>query len=264
MNKCDYSGYWTGEFEGTNRGGIAFNLQQHGETISGTARVYEPLLGQYEFSVSGHAKDKILLNLTPLASSQVEGVGNAKISGQYISKGVLSGNWSTDIGTEGVFTATLSQKKELPKDNSVFIVHGHDDGAVSKVARFLEKCKIDYTILSEQLSQGMTVIEKFEEYALKAGFAIILMTPDDIGYPKDEEDQKRFRPRQNVIFELGYFSATLGRNKTIVFTKGDVEFPSDLLGLVYVPLDSGEGWKIALVRELLAAGFDIDLKAVFT
>ena len=65
--------------------------------------------------------------------------------------------------------------------------------------------------------------------------------------------------RQNVVLELGYFVGRLGRSKTLVLVKGEVEMPSDVLGLVYEPMDRTEGWKIRLARELKASGFEIDL-----
>ncbi|OGR06604.1 MAG: hypothetical protein A2520_04985 [Deltaproteobacteria bacterium RIFOXYD12_FULL_53_23] len=105
----------------------------------------------------------------------------------------------------------------------------------------------------------MTVIEKFEDFAARAGFAVVLMTSDDFGYPVGKEEEKKHRPRQNVVLELGYFAAHLGRSKTFVLTKGDIEMPSDVLGLVYEQLDRNEGWKIRLARELQSAGFEIDL-----
>jgi len=105
----------------------------------------------------------------------------------------------------------------------------------------------------------MTVIEKFEDFASRAGFAVVLMTPDDIGYPVNKEEKRKYRPRQNVVLELGYFAARVGRSKTLVLTKGDVEMPSDILGLVYQAMDKDEGWKMRLARELKAAGFEIDL-----
>ena len=109
----------------------------------------------------------------------------------------------------------------------------------------------------------MTVIEKFEDFAARAGFAVVLITPDDQGFPKGKKDQKKYRARQNVILELGYFAAKLGRHRTVVLTNGEIELPSDVLGLVYKNMDKGEGWKMKLARELKAAGFEIDLnKAV--
>ena len=44
--------------------------------------------------------------------------------------------------------------------------------------------------------------------------------------------------------------------------KGDVEIPSDLYGVVYTTMDSGNGWKIELARELKDAGFEFDADKV--
>lgn len=147
----------------------------------------------------------------------------------------------------------------LPDANSVFLVHGHDEAAVQAVARFVERLGIIPVILHEQINRGMTVIEKFEEFANRAGFAIVIMTPDDQAHAASAPRKKMFRPRQNVVLELGYFAAKLGRNRTFVLKKGDLELPSDLLGLVYEPMDTADGWKLRLARELRNAGFSVDL-----
>jgi hypothetical protein len=67
---------------------------------------------------------------------------------------------------------------------AVFIVHGHDESARETVARFFEKLGLRAIILHEQASKGMTLIQKFEKNAKTAGFAVVLLTPDDIGYQK--------------------------------------------------------------------------------
>ena len=48
------------------------------------------------------------------------------------------------------------------------------------MARFLEKLNLEVVILHEQANKGRTVIEKFEQHS-DVGFAVVLMTPDDIG-----------------------------------------------------------------------------------
>ena len=111
--------------------------------------------------------------------------------------------------------------------------------------------------MAEQASQGSTIIEKFETHA-NVSFAIALLTPDDAGSLDSETAAPRPRARQNVIFELGYFIGRLGRKNVCALTKGEVEIPSDYSGVVYVPLDAGEGWKIGLVKELKAAGLSVD------
>ncbi len=113
--------------------------------------------------------------------------------------------------------------------------------------------------MRQQANEGRTIIEKFEEYAGTVGFAIVLGTPDAVGGLADEPDKRQPRMRQNVVFELGYFTHALGRNRVCVLLKGDVERPSDYDGVIYIPMDDGEGWKLALGRELREAAFTVDL-----
>ena len=141
----------------------------------------------------------------------------------------------------------------------VFIVHGHDEVAKHAIARFVEKFNLKATILDEQVSKGQTIIDKFAEHADKAGFAIVLLTPDDVGAPKDKQDKLKDRARQNVILELGYFLCGLGRERVCVLYKEGVELPSDIQGIVYVPMNKPDGWQLKLAREMKQAGLPINL-----
>jgi predicted nucleotide-binding protein len=258
----DYSGYWTGTIQGTNTGGFVFDIRQSGDNIEGEAKLHEAALGQYEYKFTGVASDKLSLRLVPVRHSGGLALDKVQVIATLDADGALVGRWKSDFGTEGVFQATRFDPKlkaDLPKSNSVFLVHGHDERAKHSVARFLEQLGITPVILQEQINRGMTVIEKFENLAGRAGFAIVLMTPDDMGYAAGKEQEKCCRPRQNVILELGYFVGRIGRSKTLVLTKGEVEMPSDVLGLVYESMDRNEGWKMRLARELKASGFEIDL-----
>jgi predicted nucleotide-binding protein len=144
----------------------------------------------------------------------------------------------------------------------VFVVHGHDEAALQTVARFLEKLKLDAIILREQPDQGRTIIEKFEDCAADVGFAVVLLTPDDLAGTAGEASQAS-RARQNVIFELGYFVGRLGRGRACLLCKGEVEIPSDLYGVIYTDLDVAEGWKLKLVKELKAAKMDFDANQIW-
>ena len=143
--------------------------------------------------------------------------------------------------------------------NQVFIVHGRDEATKQMVARFLEGLGLDPVILQEQPNEGRTIIEKFEESAETVGFAVILGTPDDVGALSDDSANLQPRMRQNVVFELGYFTHALGRKRVCVLLKGDVERPSDYDGVIYVPLDYSEGWKLRLATELKAGGLPVDM-----
>ncbi len=138
----------------------------------------------------------------------------------------------------------------------VFVVHGHDHATKDKVARYLEKLKLKPIILHEQPNAGKTLIEKFEHHA-EVGFAVVLLTPDDEASPVGQSS-KTTRARQNVILELGYFLGKLGRHRVCALHTQGVELPSDINGVVYVPLSDGS-WTMLLARELKHAGLEIDM-----
>jgi predicted nucleotide-binding protein len=146
----------------------------------------------------------------------------------------------------------------LPLSRDIFIVHGHDEAVRETVARFIERLGLHPIILHEQPNAGRTLIEKFERNA-DVSFAVVLLTPDDIGYPKDQPELARPRARQNVIFELGYFLGRLDRAKVCALYKGDVEILSDYQGVVYIPIDTGGAWRFLLAKEIREVGIDIDL-----
>ena len=66
------------------------------------------------------------------------------------------------------------------------------------------------------------------------------------------------RPRQNVVFEMGFFFGLIGRERVAVLYEPEVELPSDISGLVYTELDAAGGWKPKLASELNRAGIHVD------
>ncbi len=153
-------------------------------------------------------------------------------------------------------------KPKAPMDKSkVFIVHGHDDAAKEAVARFVEKIGLEAIILHEQASSGKTIIEKIEANS-NVGFAIVLYTPCDLGASKAEKDQLRPRARQNVVFEHGYLIGKIGRENVCALVKGDIEKPTDISGVVYIPMDEGDGWKLAIAKEMRDRGYKVDVNKI--
>lgn len=144
------------------------------------------------------------------------------------------------------------------RNNKVFIVHGHDNAAVSDMARTLEKAGFEAIILHEQADAGLTIIEKIERYS-DVGFAVILYTECDLGRAKEAaiEDEK-FRARQNVVFEHGYLIGKLGRKNVCALIKGKVEIPGDISGVVYVQMDNAGAWRIQLGKNMKEAGMAVD------
>jgi predicted nucleotide-binding protein len=159
----------------------------------------------------------------------------------------------------GASQATPMRSRDVASDSRrIFLVHGHDEEAKQTVARFLERLRLEPIILSERPNEGRTVIEKFEANA-DVGFAVVLLTPDDMGYAREEPDKARPRARQNVILELGYFVGRLLRSHVCALSKGSIEIPSDYHGVLYIPMDEAGGWKLKLASEIKQSGIEVDL-----
>ncbi|HKO18402.1 MAG TPA: nucleotide-binding protein [Acidobacteriaceae bacterium] len=157
--------------------------------------------------------------------------------------------------------ASVPLPKGARNKQSVFLVHGQDDAAREATARLLERLQLNAIILHEQASGGRTIIEKLEHYA-DVDFALVLLTPDDVGAAKADAANLRPRARQNVVLELGLFIGCLGRAHVCALHKGDIELPSDFVSVVYVPMDDGGAWKYRVGKELIAAGFAVDLNRI--
>jgi predicted nucleotide-binding protein len=122
-------------------------------------------------------------------------------------------------------------------NRKIFVVHGHDMASMHELCRILkDEFTLEPVVLSEQPSVGLdTIISKFERLADTCTAVAVLLTPDD-----KMSESETLRARQNVIFELGYF---LGKLRTaeqrgiMIFSKGNVEVPSDINGVVYLPYD---------------------------
>ena len=168
-----------------------------------------------------------------------------------------------EYSEEETSSSPRTKATERVTTNEVFVVHGRDDGAKEAAARFLGQLDLKPIVLHEQPNQGRTIIEKFEDYG-QVGFAVALLTPDDECIAQDGGGKSRYRARQNVILELGYFIGKLGRDRTCALILGDVEIPSDYDGVLYIKMDDGGAWKQQLIGEMKSAGLAIDANLMYT
>ena len=97
-------------------------------------------------------------------------------------------------------------------------------------------------------------------------FAVVLLTPDDEGRSRADVVRRKNglkpRARQNVVLEFGFFVGLLGRDKVCVITRGELELPSDMLGIVPIDYDEAGAWKTRLAQELRQAKLEIDAERV--
>ena len=137
------------------------------------------------------------------------------------------------------------RKEEDERPNRIFISHGRSKEWY-KVQVYLEKdLKLTTLELAQEANLGRTVLQKLNDESGRCGYAVIVMTGDDIF-------DDIVRARENVMHEIGYFQGKYGlQNVTLLHEEG-VSIPSNIHGLVYIPFpkDTVEATFGALTREL--------------
>lgn len=160
---------------------------------------------------------------------------------------------------EDIVNANPEIVAENPKHvpgTTVFIVHGHDNELKTEVQLLLSRAGVHAIVLHEQADKGRTIIDKLVGESDVAGYAIALLTPDDL------TDKGTTRARQNVVLEIGYFLGRIGKERLRMIVKDDVEIPSDLQGILYERHDASGAWKMKLLKEMRAVGIFVDLASV--
>jgi predicted nucleotide-binding protein len=164
---------------------------------------------------------------------------------EFCSKDAFTRLGDKNRSAENILEIVFTTLKNwwYPRESKVFIIHGHDGSLKYELKDFIQNSlKLgEPIILMDEPSRGQTIIEKLDEYSGKFNIAFVLMTPDDKVATGSENNEARWRSRQNVIFELGYFFGKWGRRsgRVLLLNKGPLELPSDIGGLTYISVDNG-------------------------
>jgi len=126
-----------------------------------------------------------------------------------------------------VFVASSSEGLELARQVRLFLQRELGDlGTVQ--------------LWPDAFEPGQTTIEDLERAIIDHDFAVVILTADDMSKVRTVEQPS---PRDNLIFELGLFTAGLGRDRTSAWTaRGiDIKLPSDIAGVARVTFDNTDG-----------------------
>jgi len=145
-------------------------------------------------------------------------------------------------------------------DNSVFLVHGRHEAARDQLAIFLNSLKLN--VISWREAREMTgvatptTLDIVKMGIESARCVVVLLTGDDLAKlrPHFGEEEERFQPRPNVIFEAGWALATAGAARTLLVVLDSVNLMSDIKGLNYVRLDNTPASRRDFVTRVETAG----------
>jgi predicted nucleotide-binding protein len=177
---------------------------------------------------------------------------------------------------KGVYVCTEkflpSTEKNLPPGQSpisasgnlgrrIFVISGADDEMTHALTGALSRLSLTPLVMCEEPSQGKKIVENFSTDYADVAFAVVLLSPDDFVYAKNEAATKRkLRPRQEVVFELGFLLGKLGRSNVLVLERECKNFDSPTVfeGMKVTAFDDRDSWKLALIRELTNCGYNVD------
>lgn len=129
----------------------------------------------------------------------------------------------------------------------VFFISSKESLPVAKAIRYgLSYTDADSLLWSDDdiFPPGLYPLEVLEQEVDLADFGVAIAHPDDIVRSRRSQSAA---PRDNVIFELGFFMSRLGRTRTFLLVPqmdADLKLPSDFKGMIpitYPPLTGKSG-----------------------
>jgi len=81
---------------------------------------------------------------------------------------------------------------------------------------------------------GRVLISEIENLSRECQTAVFLVTKDD--QLLQSTGTLSESPRDNIVFEVGYFAARLGMERTLLVVEKGAKLPSDWGGVLYIPL----------------------------
>jgi len=174
----------------------------------------------------------------------------------------------TEVEKEQVSISEATEKKEqvlpteqkpkapveapqIPTSLQFFIGHGKDKEALEQLKGILNQLGIPYVVAQEEPNVGRPISKKVKDLMDSCSGGIFIFSADEEF--RDLNGNSIFRPRENVVFELGAASYKYDQ-RIVIFKEKDVAFPSDFSDLGYIEYEKEQlaGKTMDLLKELIA------------
>ena len=149
----------------------------------------------------------------------------------YIPTG-MTPDWLKDQLFQKRFRAWCNEIKSRPR---VFLGYCSQARATSDaITLYLERTlNVKVRNYAMDFQAGGTILEEIEKASRDCTCGIFLFTKDD---PLAGLDQNHAAPRDNVVFEAGYFMHAKGKERVLVIREERAKMPADLGGNIYIHL----------------------------
>jgi len=126
-------------------------------------------------------------------------------------------------------------KSRLAERRDVFLGYcGTSRRTAKRLKRHLEGLGATVLDWRTDFAPGRTILEQIEEAAHRCSAGIFLFTQDDKLSGKGRIDKAA--PRDNVVFEAGYFIQCKGKDHVLIVRETGAKMPADLGGDIYASL----------------------------
>jgi hypothetical protein len=123
---------------------------------------------------------------------------------------------------------------ELKERKDVFLGYCSKARDTANAINLFLKDKLGVSVLDwAEFSAGGSILDEIERAAALCSSGIFLFTKDDL---LEEAESDRATPRDNVVFEAGYFMQAKGRERVLIVREQGAKMPADVGGTIYLPL----------------------------
>jgi hypothetical protein len=131
-------------------------------------------------------------------------------------------------------------KRLLQERRDVFLGYcGKSKETAAAIKQYLMSLGAQVLDWQSDFIPGRTIIDQIEEAAARSIGGIFLFTKDD-DYASDDDPANRgagtSAPRDNVVFEAGYFIGLKGKRNVLIVREAGSKMPADLGGDIYASL----------------------------
>ena len=145
-------------------------------------------------------------------------------------------------------------QRALAERRDVFLGYcGASTGTALAIRRFLEGQGVSVLDWQTDFPPGQNILQQIDRASERCSAGIFLFTRDDeLAAPAEGREAV---PRDNVVFEAGYFIHAKGKDRVLVVREQDAKMPADLGGDIYAALpDRGDiGPVLDSLRRFVAA-----------
>jgi hypothetical protein len=176
------------------------------------------------------------LPLLLLAESGVQTAGILNFAGGRVITPVPS-NAGAEWADDTAFTARFDAwKKEVDERKDIFLAFcSKSAGTAAEIQLLLEKYGAKVHRWNMDFRSGSSILEEIENARRSCSSGIFLFSEDD----PLEGVEGSAAPRDNVVFEAGYFMSAKGPDRSLIIRYGNAKMPADIGGAIYIRLAKG-------------------------